>query len=68
MFVADFVLSELPYVGIVESTGGKEEPGEEDAGSHGVEIRTLKKSHGGFDDERTQHIVRHPRLMQFRLS
>lgn len=56
-------------MGIVESTGGNEEPGEEDANSsHGLEIRTLKKSHGGFDDERTQYIVRYPRLLSLILS
>lgn len=67
MCVADLVLSELPFVGIVENVGGKEDPGEEDPSLHEVEIKTLKKSHGGFD-ERRLYIVRHPRPLHLIFS
>lgn len=68
MCVIDLVFSELPFVGIVESVGGKEDPGGEDPSLHEVEIKTLKKSLGGFDDERRQYIVRHPRLLHLIFS
>jgi len=47
----------LPFVGIVESAGAKETPGEEDASLHGLQIRTLKKGHDGFDEERSQYLT-----------